>query len=63
MGTSSTGRWTAAAVLLTLYCLLSLTRLVFVDGSGAPDVVGVVLGAGGAAFALARLRGWEGLRR
>lgn len=52
-----------AAVLGVVMALLNLANLVFVDGDVARDVVAMGLGGLLVAVAVARYRGWRGLRR
>ena len=60
----SSGRtwWVAGASLGVLFVLLNLVELVFVDGDGIRDLVGIALGGLMVAAAVARIRGWGGAR-
>ncbi len=51
-----------AIVLGVVFALLNVTQLVFLDG-GWPEIVGVAIGIALASVGIARLRGWEGVRR
>ena len=48
-------------VLASLYVLLNAVQLGFGEG-GWPQIIGVPLGIGAAAYGVARLFGWEGLQ-
>jgi hypothetical protein len=58
-----TGIWFLAAVFGVLFVLLSLVRLVFLDGDVARDLVAIGLGSLLTVVAFARSRGWKGVRR
>ena len=62
MTAATRNRWTAVIVLASLYVLFSAVELGIGDG-GWPQVIGVPLGVAGVAYAVARLYGWEGLKR
>ena len=49
-------------VLGAVLTLLNLVELVFLDG-GWPQVVGAAIGVALVVVGVARLRGWEGVRR
>jgi hypothetical protein len=54
-------RWTAVVVLASLYVFFNLVELV--DGGGGwPQIVGVPLGLAVAAYGVARVLGWKGVR-
>ena len=56
--------WMPLAVVLgVLMALLNLANLVFVEGDVARDVVAMGLGGLLVVVAVARYRGWRGLRR
>ena len=44
------------------FVLVNLVQLSFVDGDATRDLVGAALGCVMVAAAVARLRGWKGLR-
>lgn len=55
--------WVAGASLGVLFVFLNLVELAFVEGDLVRDLVGIGLGCIMVAAALARLRGWGGVRR
>ena len=60
--TSGRTWWIAGLSLGVGFVLLNLVQLAFVDGDATRDVVGAALGCVMVAAAVARLRGWKGLR-
>ena len=60
--TSGRTWWTVGLALGVVFVLLNLVQLAFVDGDATRDLVGVTLGCVMVAAAVARLRGWKGLR-
>jgi hypothetical protein len=54
-------RWTAVVVLASLYVFFNLVELGVGDG-GWPQIVGLPLGVAAAAYGVARVLGWEGVR-
>jgi hypothetical protein len=54
--------WVAGLALGVGFVLINVVELAFVDGDATRDLVGVALGCVMVAAAVARLRGWKGLR-
>jgi len=52
-----------AAAFGVVFALLNVVNLVFIEGDRARDIVAMSLGGLLVAVALARYRGWRGLRR
>ena len=60
--TSGKTWWIGGLALGVGFVLLNVVELAFVGGDATRDLVGVALGCVMAAAAVARLRGWRGLR-
>ena len=54
--------WIGGLALGVGFVLVNLVELAFVGGDATRDLVGVALGCVMVAAAVARLRGWRGLR-
>jgi hypothetical protein len=59
---STRPRWTPVVVLASLYVFVNVVELGVGDG-GWPQIVGVPLGVAVAVYAVARVLGWEGVKR
>jgi hypothetical protein len=55
-------RWSTIVVLASLFVSVNLVEIGTGDG-GWPQVVGIPLGVGLAAYGVARILGWEGAKR
>jgi hypothetical protein len=60
--TSGKAWWVAGLALGVGFVFINLVELAFVDGDATRDLVGAALGCVMIAAAVARLRGWKGLR-
>ena len=60
--TSGKTWWIGGLALGVGFVLVNLVELAFVGGDATRDLVGVALGCVMVAAAVARLRGWRGLR-
>ena len=60
--TSGRTWWIVGLALGVGFVFLNLVELAFVDGDATRDLVAVALGCVMVAAAVARLRGWKGLR-
>ena len=60
MSSQTRTRWTAVAVLASLYVFFNVVELGIGEG-GWPQFIGVPLGLAVVAYGVARVLGWEGI--